>query len=77
MDARRLWLSGLALFTLAICGPAAIVGIAPVRADEVTDWNAIADGSLHQSRAAQVRGGLRVDGRRGARMGSQESVMRS
>jgi hypothetical protein len=53
MDARRLWLSGLALFTLAICGPAAIVGIAPVRADEVTDGNAIADGSLHQSRTAQ------------------------
>jgi hypothetical protein len=42
MDARRLWLSGLALFTLAICGPAVIVGIAPARADEVTDWNAIA-----------------------------------
>src|SRR5882724_1447025 len=42
MDARRLWLSRLALFTLAICGAAVIVGIAPVRADEVTDWNAVA-----------------------------------
>jgi hypothetical protein len=42
MDARRLWLSWLALFTLAICGAAVIVGIAPVRADEVTDWNAVA-----------------------------------
>ena len=51
--------------------------IARAHADEVTDWNAIADGSLHQSRAAQVRGGLGVDGRGGARMGSQESVMRS
>src|SRR5713101_6941314 len=42
MDARRLWPFRLALFTLAICGGAVIVGIAPVRADEVTDWNAIA-----------------------------------
>src|SRR2546427_253558 len=42
MDARRLWLSRLALFTLAICGAAVIVGITPVRADEVTDWNAVA-----------------------------------
>jgi hypothetical protein len=42
MDARRLRLSRLALFTLAICGRVVIVGIAPARADEVTDWNAIA-----------------------------------
>ena len=42
MDARRLWLSRLALFILANCGPAVIVGIAPVHADELTDWNAIA-----------------------------------
>ena len=42
MDAGRLWLSRLALFILAICGPAVIGGIAPARADEVTDWNAIA-----------------------------------
>lgn len=41
MDARRLWLSWLALVTL-ICGPTVIVGIAPAHADEVTDWNAIA-----------------------------------
>jgi PAP2 superfamily protein len=42
MDTRRLGLSWLALVTLAICGPAVIVGIAPAHADEVTDWNAIA-----------------------------------
>ena len=42
MDARRLRLSRIALFTLAMCGRAVIVGIAPARADEVTDWNAIA-----------------------------------
>jgi hypothetical protein len=42
MDTRRLWLSWLALVTLAICGPTVIVGIAPAHADEVSDWNAIA-----------------------------------
>ena len=42
MDARRLRLSRFALLTLAICGAAVIVGIAPAGADEVTDWNAIA-----------------------------------
>jgi hypothetical protein len=42
MDARRLWLCGLALVTLSICGSTVLVGIAPARADEVTDWNAIA-----------------------------------
>lgn len=42
MDARRLWLSGIVLLALAICGLGVIVGTAVARADEVTDWNAIA-----------------------------------
>jgi hypothetical protein len=41
-DGRRPRLVGLVFLTLALCGPTAITGIAPARADEVTDWNASA-----------------------------------
>ncbi len=42
MDIRRPAFFGLFLLTLTLCGSTAIVGIAPARADDVTEWNAIA-----------------------------------
>src|SRR4029450_5795137 len=42
MDVRRPSFLGLFLLILTLCGSTAIVGVAPARADDVTDWNAIA-----------------------------------
>jgi PAP2 superfamily. len=42
MDLRRPSLFGFLLVVLALFGSTAIVGIAPARADDVTDWNATA-----------------------------------
>jgi hypothetical protein len=42
MNVRRPSFFELFLLTLALCGSTAIVGIAPARADDVTEWNAIA-----------------------------------
>src|SRR5712692_5680089 len=42
MHGRRPRLLRLALLTFTLCGFTALAGIAPARADEVTDWNVIA-----------------------------------
>jgi len=42
MNVRRPSFFGLFLLILTLCGSAAIVGVAPARADDVTEWNAIA-----------------------------------
>jgi hypothetical protein len=42
MNGRRPSFFGLFLLTLTLCGSTAIVGVAPARADDVTEWNAIA-----------------------------------
>src|SRR4029450_9260753 len=46
MDVRRPSFLGLFLLVLTLCGSTAILGVAPARADDVTDWNAIAIGVL-------------------------------